>query len=175
MNASEPETNSPETIDSRLEDLETQVLFSCPIVSNVIPKRGIWWHIIFSLIFISLSSLLIYLREWAFLFFLVITAGYSLWRGHDGKEMTLQVDGQGVKINQRRLLYQNIDNYFFGTFGQHKIINFVLTKKYLPKASFLFVNNEDAEQLRKYLQDRVPEAEEAEEGWVDFIARKLKI
>lgn len=161
--------------DQAGEQEEAKVLFSCDVVSNIVPKRGIWWHVIFTVIFVFGSGIVIYFGDWALLFFLVVAAGYSLWRGHEGRRMTFTIDTEGVKINDRRFRFNNIDNFYFGQFGDNHTINFFLTKKYIPRLTYLLLEESDLEKIRKFLQDKVPETEPAGEAISDFIIRKLKI
>ncbi|MDO8507029.1 MAG: hypothetical protein Q7S53_00475 [bacterium] len=164
-----------EKIGKSAEENSPKVLFQTDIRSNIVPKRGIWWHVIFTLIFVVVNGVVIYFNDWALLFFIVVAAGYSLWRGHEGHQMTLVIDADGVMVNTRKFKFDAIESYYFGLFGDNVTFNFFLMKKYVPRLTYLLLDEGDADKIRKVMQEKVPETEPMDERITDFIVRKLKM
>lgn len=149
--------------------------FSIKVTDNKIPNRGFLWYVLFSLIFLASSAIIIYMGDWPLLFFVIVFAGVTLWRGHAGREMDFEIDQNGVRIDEKKFLFEQIESWYFSRVGDDVTVNFQLVKKYLPRLSFILTESMYLEQTRKSLESRVPEIEPKEEGFIDFFIRKLKI
>lgn len=156
-------------------EVEEKELLRCNVVSSKIPHRGTWWYVAFTVIFVVLSSVIIYFGDWSLLFFIVAASGYSLWRGHESSQLTLTITNLGIRINNRRFGFEKVDSFYFARFGDDASVNFILSKKYLPRTSYIFLSHDDAGKARALLQNYIPEIEERDESISDFIVRKLKI
>ncbi|RJO62273.1 hypothetical protein C4544_00280 [candidate division WS5 bacterium] len=149
--------------------------FRIKVTDNKIPNRGFLWYIFFSLVFLASSAIIIYIGDWPLLFFVIVFAGVTLWRGHAGKEMDFEIDQNEVSIDEKKFPFEQIESWYFSRVGDDVTINFQLVKKYLPRLSFILNESKDLKQTRKALGSRVPEIEPKEEGFIDFFIRKLKI
>lgn len=149
--------------------------FSCKVMDYKVPKRGIWWHVIFFLAFIVSGGLSIYLTDWALLFFIIVFAGYTLFRGTQGTTFDLLADKKGIRINEKYFAYGIIESFYFSGSGESTAVSFQFTKKLYPKLTFLILDGKNVEALRKALGSKMPETEAREEVFSDFFIRKLKL
>ncbi len=145
------------------------------VTDNKIPARGLLWYIIFTIVFLGSAGLIIYLRDWALLFFVIVFSGVTLWRGNKGAVMDLEVGSDGVKVNNKTFLLDEIESFYFSRIGEDFTITFQMMKKYLPRLTFIFIDYKYLEQIRQRINDKVPEREPREESYVDLLIRKLKL
>lgn len=149
--------------------------YSCEVTDNIIPHRGTLWYVLFALASMVASAIIIFRSEWVLLVVVVISAGVLLWRGHQGKRMSLEINAEGAKIKEKTFFFDDIDNFYLSRMGENETINISLLKKYLPKLTYIFLNADDAQKVKEELDKRVPEMEQRKESYVDFLIRKLKI
>ncbi len=145
------------------------------MIDNRVPKRGVLWYIIFSVIFLAFSAFLIYIRDWVLLSFSMIFSVATLWRHNIGKEINITIDSESIVINNRKFFFYQIESWYFSMIGDDFTITFQLVKKYLPRLTYLFNDPKYIDQLRKNLGNKIPEMVPKEESYVDLIIRKLKI
>lgn len=148
---------------------------SLKATDNKIPTRDILWYIFFTVMFLTVSATSIYLRDWALLSFVVVAAGVTLWRGNRGIDIILTVDNKGIKIDSKQFFYNHIENFYFSNIGEHATVTFQPLKKYDPRITLILLEEGSVEAIREKIGDNVPEKEPRDEGFLDFIIRKLKI
>lgn len=145
------------------------------MTDNKIPHRGVLWYVVFSLIFLVSSALIIYLSDWALLFFVVVFSGVTLWRGNMGTDINVGIYQEGIKINDKEFFFDQIESWHFSSIGDDYTVSFQMVKKYLPRLTFIFTDENYIDKIREGLGGRVPETEPREESIVDFLIRKLKV
>lgn len=148
---------------------------SLGMTDNKIPHRGVIWYVFFVLTFLASSALIVYLSDWALLFFVVVFAGVTLWRGNMGTNIKFAINQEGIRVNEKMFLFNQVESWYFSTIGDDFTITLQMVKKYLPRLTYIFDDEKYLEQLRKALGDRIPETEPREESILDFVIRKLKI
>ena len=147
----------------------------CDVMDYKVPKRGVWWHIVFFLVFIISGGLSIYFMDWALLFFIVVFAGYTLFRGAHGTTFKLSVDKDGIKINNKFFAFGSIESFYLSESGDSNTVTFQFIKKIYPRLTFLILDRKNTEALRSDLGEKVPETEYREEKFSDFFVRVLKL
>lgn len=150
-------------------------LFKCEVTDNQVPHRGTLWYILFSLTFMIISVVVVFLADWVVLFFVVAFTGVTLWRGHQGKIIDMAVKENGLLISGKQFLFKEMAAYYLSESGDSETIVFIPNKKYRPRLSFIFLEDESAEKVRSLLNGNVPEMEPRNEGYTDFLIRKLKL
>src|SRR3990167_9753477 len=114
----------PVTSDKNLPKNTSGPSVKLQVTDNKIPHRGVLWYILFTFVFLGASGLIIYFRDWALLFFVVVFAGITLWRGNKGTDITLEIDNEGVKINAKKFFFEQIESWYFSRIGGDFTINF---------------------------------------------------
>lgn len=147
---------------------------SIEVMDHKIPERGHFWYVAFALISLGIISVNIYFQDWTLLFFVTVFTIFTFWRGAHSAKMVLEISDEGVKINERHFLYEQIDSWCFSRIGNNPAITIQLVKKYLPNLTFIFMDSKYLGQVRDRLGRHVPETGPREENIVDLILRKLK-
>lgn len=150
-------------------------LYTCTVTDNIIPHRGVIWYILFTLVFMASSALIIFYTDWVLLFVVIVAAGVLLWRGHQGKEMSLEISGKSITLGGKSFLFDDINHFYLSKIGDNQTVNMVLMKKYLPKITCIFFNNEDVPQVKQRLEKEIPTMGEIDESYIDLLIRKLKL
>jgi len=168
--------NKPQdnALSKRSREKQT-VSYVCEATDNIIPHRNVVWYVFFTITFMIASTLVIFFADWPLLFVVIVAAGVILWRGHEGTKMKIEVTNEGILVNNKKFLFDNMNSFYISRIGEDMTINIILMKKYLPKLTYIFFQKEDAEKVKTIMEKKVPTMEQRKESYVDLIIRKLKI
>jgi len=154
---------------------DSSSLLKIEVTDNKIPPRDTLWYVCFTVIFLGLNALFIYQRDWSLVFFIVAAAGVTLWRGHSGRDMTLEIGHDGIKVNSKSILFDQIESFHFAMIGDDATLVFLPVKKHLPRITLILMDDSKVGKIREYLGDKVPETQTRDENIIDFVIRKLKL
>jgi len=167
--------NSKKDIHHKTERKIPDNSYVCTVTDNIIPHRGVLWYIFFTFVFMGSSALIIFYTDWALLFVIIVVAGVLLWRGHQGTKMSLEITEKGIKVNNKKFSFDDINSFYISKIGDNATINIILIKKYLPKLTYIFFNDEDMLQIKKRIEEHVPTMGKRDESYIDLIIRRLKL
>lgn len=138
------------------------------------PKNKLWFAILgilglALLVYFSLQK--DFLTAALFLLLLILIFYFSSVKP---KILKIQLDAQGIKLNNLRLSYQQIKNFWIVYDPPViKILNFETTA-FFNRYLTLQLGNEDPRQIRKFLLEYLPEDLDRGEQFADKLGRTLK-
>lgn len=155
------------------DEIREEKLLSWTAPEYVKNERS-WIFVVLSIV-IAVGVLVysIFTKDWFIIPIDIITLFFVLfYRQNDPKEVKYEITQLGLYIDGKLYSYNEIHSYWLVLTNNHKILNIIFKKKYLPQLSIILYGV-DPVDLRVKLSQFVPEQEERTESFLEKIARKM--
>lgn len=137
--------------------------------------KSVWWFVAIAIIGTGLVIYFLFQKDFltAVLFVLLLLLIFFFGK-QKPKELHIELDGIGAKVNQTRIPYKQLKNFWLVYEPPEvKTLNFETTARF-NRFLTLQLRNEDPVKIRKFLLEYLPEDLERGEQFADKLARTLK-
>lgn len=138
-------------------------------------ERSWVYYSIFAVILLAVIAYAVYTKDWFVLVIFVILAVFIIWyQRKEPKIKTYRITQLGIYEDNKFYQYSEIYSYWLLARGEHKALNIIFAKKYLPQMTIL-LDKIDPIKIREVLSKYIPEEGNRTETLLDRLVRFFRL